>query len=235
MQADPGNAGLRLALGLAFVGGYCDAASFMLVRTFTGHVTGNFVLAATKVVTFDWRGALDALLAISFFLAGIFLCVVITKRLATHSSRFIFQMTMGVEMALIVAAYLALTKISSLGTEMYVAGLSLAMGLQNGALRRANGISVHTTYLTGMITTLIIGHSGGEPMSAGAAPMSERSPGWRVLGGIWLFFVCGALTGALIVSQFKETGILGAVLLLVLILVGTSRLAGRRPSGGELE
>jgi uncharacterized membrane protein YoaK (UPF0700 family) len=217
MNANSGNAGIRLALGLAFVGGYCDAASFILVRTFTGHVTGNFVLGAIKVATSDWRGALAALLAISCFLAGIFLCVIIAKRLATYSAQSILQVIMGVEMALIVAAYFALIKTPPLGAELYVAGLSLAMGMQNGALRRANGISVHTTYLTGMITTLITGQPGAEPRS-------EHSPGWRVLVGIWIFFVGGALTGAILVSQFKELGILGAVLLLIVILVGTSRL-----------
>jgi hypothetical protein len=35
-----------LSYGLAFVGGYGDAASFVLAKTFTGHVTGNLVLAA---------------------------------------------------------------------------------------------------------------------------------------------------------------------------------------------
>ena len=35
-----------LSLGLAFVGGYGDAASFVLAKTFTGHVTGNLVSVA---------------------------------------------------------------------------------------------------------------------------------------------------------------------------------------------
>jgi uncharacterized membrane protein YoaK (UPF0700 family) len=33
-----------LSLGLAFVGGYGDAASFVVAQTFTGHVTGNLPL-----------------------------------------------------------------------------------------------------------------------------------------------------------------------------------------------
>lgn len=35
-----------VSIGLAFVGGYSDAASFVLAKTFTGHVTGNLVLAS---------------------------------------------------------------------------------------------------------------------------------------------------------------------------------------------
>jgi uncharacterized membrane protein YoaK (UPF0700 family) len=52
--------GMWLSLGLAFVGGYGDAASFVLAKTFTGHVTGNLVLAAIAVAAHDWRATLGA-------------------------------------------------------------------------------------------------------------------------------------------------------------------------------
>jgi uncharacterized membrane protein YoaK (UPF0700 family) len=38
-----------LSFGLAFVGGYGDAAGFVLAKTFTGHVTGNLVLGAIAI------------------------------------------------------------------------------------------------------------------------------------------------------------------------------------------
>jgi uncharacterized membrane protein YoaK (UPF0700 family) len=62
-----------LALGLAFVGGYCDAASFVLAKTFTGHVTGNLVIGAIAVAALDWRALVGPLSAIVTFLAGIVL------------------------------------------------------------------------------------------------------------------------------------------------------------------
>jgi len=37
------------SFGLSFVGGYGDAASLVLAKTFTGHVTGNLVLGAIAV------------------------------------------------------------------------------------------------------------------------------------------------------------------------------------------
>lgn len=43
----------RLSFGLAFIGGYGDAAGFVLARTFTGHVTGNLVLGAIAVAAQD--------------------------------------------------------------------------------------------------------------------------------------------------------------------------------------
>jgi uncharacterized membrane protein YoaK (UPF0700 family) len=48
-----------LSFGLAFVRGYGDAASFVLARTFTGHVTGNLVLAAISVAARDWGAELE--------------------------------------------------------------------------------------------------------------------------------------------------------------------------------
>jgi hypothetical protein len=44
-----------LSYGLAFVGGYGDAASFVLAKTFTGHVTGNLVLAAIAVAAHECK------------------------------------------------------------------------------------------------------------------------------------------------------------------------------------
>ena len=68
-----------LALGLAFVGGYCDAASFVLAKTFTGHVTGNLVLGAIAVAALDWRALVGPLSAIGTFLAGIVLSTLIGR------------------------------------------------------------------------------------------------------------------------------------------------------------
>ena len=39
-----------ISLGLAFVGGYADASSYLLAQTFTGHITGNSILAAVSLV-----------------------------------------------------------------------------------------------------------------------------------------------------------------------------------------
>ena len=75
-----------LSLGLAFVGGYGDAASFVLAKTFTGHVTGNLVLAAIAVAAHDWRATLAPLSASITFLIGILLSVLIVRPLKKWSS-----------------------------------------------------------------------------------------------------------------------------------------------------
>lgn len=71
MTSDIRQAGTRLSLGLAFVGGYGDAAGFVLAKTFTGHVTGNLVLGAIAVAADDRRAMLGHLSAIVTFLTGV--------------------------------------------------------------------------------------------------------------------------------------------------------------------
>src|SRR5215472_9483419 len=66
----------RISIGLAFVGGYADASSYLLAQTFTGHLTGNCVLAAVSAATKDWHLTLDRLLAVIVFLGGIFVSMI---------------------------------------------------------------------------------------------------------------------------------------------------------------
>jgi uncharacterized membrane protein YoaK (UPF0700 family) len=204
-----------LSLGLAFVGGYGDAASFVLAKTFTGHVTGNLVLAAIAVAALDWRAALGHLSAIITFLIGIFVSVLIARPLKAWSSWPLLPTIMGLEVILMVLASSALASGMAHGAGIFVIFLSLALGLQNGAFRHVGGISVHTTYLTGMITSLI--SSEAEQYASGATPpvAGNPDPKIKLLCGIWIAFVVGAGTGAAMVLHFGAVGMLGAALLLI--------------------
>jgi uncharacterized membrane protein YoaK (UPF0700 family) len=207
--------GMWLSLGVAFVGGYGDAASFILAKTFTGHVTGNLVLAAIAVAAHEWRAALGRLSAIVTFLIGIFVSVLIVRPLKAWSSWPLLPTIMGMEVILIGLASLALASAMAHGIEIFVIFVSLALGLQNGAFRRAGGISVHTTYLTGMITSLI--STEAEKYASGVLPVSSRAPDPKIelLCGIWIAFVAGAGVGAALVLHFGAVGMLGAALLLI--------------------
>jgi uncharacterized membrane protein YoaK (UPF0700 family) len=204
-----------LSFGLAFVGGYGDAASFVLAKTFTGHVTGNLVLAAIAVAALDWRAALEHLSAIVTFLIGISLSVLIMRLLGAWSSWPLLPTIMGIEVILIAATSLVLALGMAHGVEIFVIFVSLALGLQNGAFRRVGGISVHTTYLTGMITGLISAET--EKFASEVVPPAARAPDPKMglLYGIWIAFVLGAGTGAAMVLHFRVFGMLGAALLLI--------------------
>jgi uncharacterized membrane protein YoaK (UPF0700 family) len=207
-----------LSLGLAFVGGYGDAAGFVLAKTFTGHVTGNLVLAAIAVAAHDWRAMLGPLLAVVTFLIGIFVSVLIVRPLKAWSSWPLLPAIMAIEIILILAASLALTS-GVHGVEIFVIFVSLALGLQNGAFRRAGGISVHTTYLTGMITSLISTEAEQYAPQGVPPPVSAHDPKISLLCGIWIAFVLGAGTGAAMVLHFGALGMLGAAVPLILLVL----------------
>lgn len=111
---------------------------------------------------------------------------------------------------------------------MFVIFVSLALGLQNGALRNVGGINVHTTYLTGVITSLI--STEAEKFASGVvpAPATALDPKMSLLCGIWLAFVLGAGTGAAMVLHFKALGMLGAALLLIALILPNSMASERK-------
>jgi uncharacterized membrane protein YoaK (UPF0700 family) len=208
-----------LSFGLAFVGGYGDAAGFVLAKTFTGHVTGNLVLGAIAVTAHDWRATFGHLSAIVTFLIGVPLSVLIARPSKAWPSELFLPRVMGMEVILILAASLVLASDVAHGVAIFVIFVSLALGLQNGAFRRVGGISLHTTYLTGMITSLI--STEAEKYASGEAPPPMRAPDpkMRLLCGIWAAFVLGAGTGAAMVLHFKALGMLGAALLLIILIL----------------
>jgi uncharacterized membrane protein YoaK (UPF0700 family) len=212
-----------LSFGLAVVGGYGDAAGFVLAKTFTGHVTGNLVLGAISVAAHDWGATLGHLSAIVTFLIGVLLSTLVVRPLKAWPSWPLLPTVMGMEVILIVAASLALASHVAHGITIFVIFVSLALGLQNGAFRRAGGIGVHTTYLTGMITSLI-STEAEKYASERAAPLARATdPKTGLLCGIWIAFVVGAGMGAAMVLRFKALGMLGATLLLIALCILTVR------------
>jgi uncharacterized membrane protein YoaK (UPF0700 family) len=212
-----------LSFGLAFIGGYGDAAGFVLAKTFTGHVTGNLVLGAIALAAHDWRASLGHLSAIVTFLAGVVLSVLIAQRLKAWR---LPPIIVGIEVILIVAASLVLAAEIAHGVEIFVIFVSLALGLQNGSFHRVGGISVHTTYLTGMITNLI--STEAEKCTSEVVPPSVRASDLEmgILSRIWVAFVLAAGAGAGMVFRFKALGMLGATLILTALVLREKQSGG---------
>lgn len=218
-----------LSLGLAFVGGYGDAAGFVLAKTFTGHITGSMVLGAIAVAARDWHATITHLSAIVTFLLGVILSSLAMRPIKAWPSWPPLSTIMTVEIILIVAATLAWGSHASHRIEVFVVSVSLALGLQNGAFRSTGGISVHTTYLTGLVTGLIATEIEKRTLPLESSPSSTRDPKTILLFGIWITFVLGAVTGAAMVFRFREFGILGVALILFAIIVSQSATSARMP------
>lgn len=199
-----------LYLAFAFVGGYGDAASFVLAKTFTGHITGSLVLAAIAVAANASSSLAVHLSAVSFFLIGVFASVRVERSLVAWRGVKSLSALLVAEAYLTLAAYFALATHAVLGVDVFVMCMSLALGIQNGAFQSTGGISVHTTYLTGMVTGLITAE-------AGKTASATRDSAQSLLYGIWVAFVVGGIVGAVLALHLKEKGVLGIPLLLLVI------------------
>src|ERR1700747_3481044 len=115
-----------LSFGLAFVGGYCDAAGYVLAKTFTGHITGTLVLAAISLAGRNWETFLRHLLAIALFLSGVVLSLLAGGFVAKIPSRFLLLVVMGVEIVLVSTAYFALSSHLTARFGLFVGCMSLA-------------------------------------------------------------------------------------------------------------
>jgi uncharacterized membrane protein YoaK (UPF0700 family) len=170
-ETSEGGAAFKISIGLAFVGGYADASSYLLARTFTGHLTGNCVLAAVSAASKDWYLTLDRLLAVTVFLGGILFSLILNRFTLVQLRQSSLAIAMFIEVLLFLSASLFLSNRANV--ELFIVCMCLALGLQNGALNKTNGISVHSTYMTGMVTTLM--QKSFDHLSSKWSPKEESS------------------------------------------------------------
>lgn len=213
-----------ISIGLAFIGGYADASGYLLARTLTGHLTGNCVLAAVSAASRDWYLTLDRLLAVIVFLAGILLNLIVNRLSAVRLPQHSLAIAMLMETLLFLGACLLL--INRATHELFIVCMCLALGIQNGALNKTKGISVHSTYMTGMVTTLI--QKSFDHYSSNRSPEEDPSKNStplaiRILASMWTSFIFGAVTGAVMVSLFRGIGLLGIVLTLIALIIAETK------------
>ena len=218
-EASGGGTAFGISIGLAFVGGYSDASSFLLAGAFTGHLTGNCVLAAVSAAGKDWYLTLDRLLAVIVFLGGILFSLTLNRLVPVRLRQYSLAIAMFIEVLLILSAFLFLSNRAN--AELFIVCMCLALGIQNGALHKTNGISVHSTYMTGMVTTLM--QKSFDTLSSKRSPKEDSSRDSarltiQVLAPMWISFIFGAVTGAVIVSSFHSIGLFGIILPLILLM-----------------
>jgi uncharacterized membrane protein YoaK (UPF0700 family) len=219
MQTGLGDSAFGTSLGLAFIGGYADASSFLTTGTFTGHLTGNCVLAAVSIATQEWYLGLDRLLAVVAFLVGILASLTLSRLLPVYLRGSLLLLAMFVELVLFGAAFLFIWNHAN--NELFILCMCLALGIQNDSLRKTNQVSVHSTYMTGMVTTLMqkgFSYLLPDRSLEGKTPTDSASTAIHVLAPMWISFIVGAVTGAVAVARFHAMGLFGIALLLSLLI-----------------
>ncbi len=146
----------RLAGYLALIGGYVNSAGFVLIGTFTSHVTGNVGRLANQLSLQHFSTAAIALSWIAAFFGGA--CVasmVVESNFFGHQAQ-AYAVALSLELALL-AAFGVTSDVATATrppVEFEALLLSGAMGIQNSLVTRLSGAVVRTTHLTGVVTDL---------------------------------------------------------------------------------
>jgi uncharacterized membrane protein YoaK (UPF0700 family) len=145
-----------LAGYLAFIGGYVNSAGFVLIGTFTSHVTGNVGRFTNQLASRQFSSAMVALSWIAAFFAGAFLAsMIVESNFFGHQAR-AYALTLLLELVLL-SAFGVTNRVAVADRppiEIEALMLSAAMGIQNSLVTRLSGAVVRTTHLTGVVTDL---------------------------------------------------------------------------------
>ncbi len=217
-----------VALGLTFSAGYVDVVGYLgLYHVFTANMTGNTVHFARMVV--QGRGADGALagFVIAAFLVGSVLGRTIIEAGARHNVRRLTSPNLALEAGFLTAAILVgqATR-SSLAITWMLVVLAGAMGLQTATLTRIGPLTVHTTFVTGMLNKLaqLVSHAAflsydvlrGREHQRAARRQSLRKAAFIFC--IWLLYLAGAAAGAGAHSQFGFPALVIPIVLLIAAL-----------------
>ncbi len=185
----------------ALAGGYADATGYLLTRTFTGHVTGNLVLLAISLPHPQRVEISHRFVAILTFL----LATGIGFRVARFRNA-LSPWTLFLAQAILVGIVsLPVVRGSQNYATWLVMALCLALGLQNGAVTSVGGVSLHATFLSGNLTSVVGEVSKGSSGGAGSSQQQHRSPvvsKGTLLVIVSMSFVVGAYCADLLIGKF---------------------------------
>jgi uncharacterized membrane protein YoaK (UPF0700 family) len=232
-------AGARRAFALAWVGGIVDAIGFLtLNRLFTAHMSGNSAALGAYLGQGAWAEAARRATPIPLFVFGVALGDALIEVARRRGIRATMSVVLTLEAALLIAFRLYAG--SNLNDGMIAAGatrrftllvalLAVPMGLQTSALQRVGGGTVHTTYITGMLTNLakeVVAYLfwlGDRRHGAGTSAPDDalRHPSRAralLMAGIWGGFVGGATTGGVAVTRWGLNAVVAPLLLLGIVI-----------------
>jgi uncharacterized membrane protein YoaK (UPF0700 family) len=217
---------LLLLAALAAVTGSLDAVSLArTTHTFVGFQTGNLVLAGLSVGRGDFAAAAGPGVAVLAFLIGTALTPTIlapgapAPRTAARRLLAITAALLAVNVAVVlVGAGAHGPPPSGAVRSVSIVISAWAMAAQTSVVRRVQGVSVSSTFSTGMLTRL--GLSLGSRRDP--AHRSHERVVTRVLGATILSFFAGALVGGVLLAAVGNAAVIAPAVGVVLVLATVS-------------
>ncbi len=206
---------MAVALLLTFAAGVVDIVGFLtFYSTFTAHMTGVTVHMGQYLVShrgFDVRVLGGVLIA---FVAGSILGRSMVELALYRNLRSAAGLALFVEAGLIFTVA-ALGKTGQ-GRVAMTLMLAAAMGLQTAALTRVGPLTVHTTFVTGMLNKLAqllshalfltLGHIREHARKLNERPKVLREAAF--IFSVWLVYFLGAAAGAWMNSHWAIRSLL---------------------------
>jgi uncharacterized membrane protein YoaK (UPF0700 family) len=195
-----------VALLLTFAAGCVDIVGYLTFgHIFTAHLTGDTVHLGEWLIEARAPDAAKAAAIIGVFVGG----SIVGRTAIEVSSRFrlrsVAVVTLALEGALIAS-------VPSAGhSEIFsLTMLAAAMGMQTATLTRIGSLTVHTTFVTGMLNKLaqLLSHVvflSYDVLRGSRTAVASRLQALRdarFMFGVWFFYVAGATTGTFIKFHF---------------------------------
>ena len=204
-----------VALILTCAAGCVDVIGYLaLFHSFTAHVTGVTVNLGKNMLHSHWHRVGLLFGSILAFLFGSILGRVSIEISSRSGIRRSATPPLLLEAGLIAAV--ALLGMFSNSSELLVLLLAAAMGLQTAALNRVGSLTVHTTFVTGMLNKLAQLLSNVAFLLFGQyhARKSNRHKRNHVLKealfvfSVWCFYLVGAVMGVWMEASWKFAALL---------------------------
>ncbi len=217
---------MTVALMLTFASGLVDITGYLGVfHFFTAHLTGTTVQLGHSLIVHGWSDVLAASIIVGAFVAGSILGRILIEIGARNRIRRIASVTLLIE-ALILFVTIRLRTSDEAATYRELALLAGAMGVQTATLTGIGPLTVHTTFVTGMLNKIgqLVSHilfrsfdlrkSG---VFNGGLEKNQRQDIAMALflGIVWSCYVTGAAFGTWSFDLWRIKALFIAILLLV--------------------
>jgi uncharacterized membrane protein YoaK (UPF0700 family) len=206
-----------LALVLAMTAGYVDAYGLLRYRTYLSFMSGNTTQTGSQIGQGDPTLAVSSLVAIVFFVCGVFSGTLIALSYPRQPQRFSF----GLAAALIAGMFLV-AQVRAPDSLVGIATLSFAMGTLNTTISRIGAQAVNIGSVTGTLTrmadhlALAVKHA---PVADAQDPRDSHARRALLLFSVWLSFLTGALVSGAGTLRFGAMVLLLPLLVMVVLAV----------------
>jgi len=147
-----------VALWLTFIAGFVDiAGAITIYDIFSAHMTGTTVRMGEHLVEKDWNALAVTGVVLAAFAAGSLVGRILIEAAARAGFRSIAAITLGCETVLLACGGVFAPprpEIPFATVAIPLSMLAAAMGFQTATLTRVGPLTVHTTFVTGMLNKL---------------------------------------------------------------------------------